>query len=113
MTDSMRRAMDETVRRRNLQTAYNEVHAIIPQTIRKPIDATLVAVAEGDYVTVPLEETAEEGEIPPERMEAYLKELEEKMRDAARHFDFKQATAFRDRLKELKNRALLNAAPAS
>jgi excinuclease ABC subunit B len=112
MTESMRNAMDETLRRRKVQTAYNEAHSIIPQTIRKPIDATLVAVAEGDYVTVPLDET-DATEIPPERMETYLKELEEKMREAARHFDFKQAAAYRDRLQELKNRVVLDAASAS
>jgi excinuclease ABC subunit B len=111
MTDSMRRAMDETRRRRVLQTAYNESHNITPQTIRKPIDATLVAIAEGDYVTVPLEDGGlGEADVPPERVEAYLAELEEKMRDAARRFDFKQAAAFRDRLQELKNRALLGTA---
>ena len=110
MTESMRNAMDETLRRRRIQAAYNETHGIIPQTIRKPIDATLVAVAEGDYVTVPLEEADVDAQVPPERMEAYLKELEEKMREAARHFDFKQAAAYRDRLQELKNRAVLDAA---
>jgi excinuclease ABC subunit B len=110
MTESMRTAMDETLRRRRIQAAYNETHGIIPQTIRKPIDATLVAVAEGDYVTVPLEEADVDAQVPPERMEAYLKELEEKMREAARHFDFKQAAAYRDRLQELKNRAVLDAA---
>jgi excinuclease ABC subunit B len=110
MTESMRNAMDETLRRRRIQAAYNETHGIIPQTIRKPIDATLVAVAEGDYVTVPLEEADVDAQVPPERMEAYLKELEEKMREAARHFDFKQAAAYRDRLQELKNRVVLDAA---
>jgi len=110
ITDSMRRAMEETHRRRNLQTAYNESHNITPQTIRKPIDATLVAVAEGDYVTVPLEGEDLSSDVPPERMEAYLAEIEEKMREAARRFDFKQAAAYRDRLRELKNRALLGTA---
>lgn len=105
--------MGETMRRRKLQNAYNEAHSIVPQTIRKPIDATLVAVAEGDYVTVPLDESGPEDEIPPERLESYLKELEEKMREAARRFDFKQAAAYRDRLKELKNRVILDASPAS
>jgi excinuclease ABC subunit B len=105
VTDSMRRAMEETRRRRSLQTAYNETHNITPQTIRKPIDATLVAVSEADYVTVPLEEEAPTADVPPERLESYLAELEEKMREAARRFDFKQAAAYRDRLRELKSRA--------
>jgi excinuclease ABC subunit B len=107
VTDSMRRAMEETRRRRSLQSAYNETHNITPQTIRKPIDATLVAVSEGDYVTVPLEEEAASADVPPERLESYLAELEEKMREAARRFDFKQAAAYRDRLRELKSRAAL------
>ena len=72
----------------------------------KPIDATLVAVAEGDYVTVPLEPEDETADIPPEQMEKYLAELEERMRDAARKFDFKQAAAFRDRIKELRARSI-------
>src|SRR5258706_9579741 len=55
MTASMRRAIDETTRRRTIQKSYNESHGITPQSIIKPIDMNLVAVAEGDYVTVPLE----------------------------------------------------------
>jgi excinuclease ABC subunit B len=104
VTDSMRRAMEETRRRRSLQSAYNETHNITPQSIRKPIDATLVAVSEGDYVTVPLEEEAADADVPPERLESYLAELEEKMREAARRFDFKQAAGYRDRLRELRSR---------
>ena len=106
MTVSMRRAIDETLRRRAIQEAYNQAHGIVPQSIRKPIDALLVAVAEGDYVTVPLEDTSAD-DIPPEKMESYLNEMEEKMREAARHFDFKQAAAYRDRLQELRNRVVL------
>src|SRR6202012_5465899 len=55
VTDSMRRAMDETNRRRTIQEQYNEQNNITPQSIIKPIDMSLVAVAEGDYVTVPIE----------------------------------------------------------
>jgi len=106
MTDSMRRALGETGRRRTLQRAYNEANNIEPQSIIKPIDAALVAVAEGDYVTVPLEPESEIENIPPEQMEKYLGELEERMREAARKFDFKQAAAFRDRIKDLRTRAV-------
>ena len=70
----------------------------------KPIDADLVAVAEGDYVTIPLEEDSPVESIPPERCDEYLKELEEKMREAARKFDFKQAASYRDKLQELRNK---------
>jgi excinuclease ABC subunit B len=109
ITDSMRRAMDETARRRTLQESYNDANHITPQSIIKPIDMSLVAVAEADYLTVPLEEDVEMEAIPAERMEQYLAELEEKMREAARKFDFKQAAAYRDRLRDLKNRRLADA----
>jgi excinuclease ABC subunit B len=110
ITQSMRRAMDETARRRALQKAYNESHGVIPQSIVKPIDMALVAVAEGDYVTVPLEDDVPEAAVPPEQMEQYLAELEEKMREAARKFDFKQAAILRDRLRDLRSRTLLGQA---
>jgi len=112
MTDSMRRAIEETTRRRTLQRAYNEANGIVPQSIIKPIDINLVAIAEGDYVTVPLEAEEEAiAAVPPEQMDRYLAELEEKMRAAARKFDFKQAAAYRDRIKELKSKAVIGITP--
>jgi excinuclease ABC subunit B len=108
MTDSMRRAIEETTRRRKLQRAYNEANGIVPQSIIKPIDLNLVAIAEGDYVTIPLDTAEDEvGAVPPEQLDQYLSELEAKMRAAAQRFDFKQAAAFRDRIKELKSKLLI------
>ena len=108
MTDSMRRAIQETNRRRTLQRAYNEANGIVPQSIIKPIDMNLVAIAEGDYVTVPLDaEEIDTEAIPPEQVDQYLAEIEAKMRAAAQKFDFKQAAAFRDRIKEIKSKALI------
>jgi excinuclease ABC subunit B len=109
MTDSMKRAIGETNRRRVIQEAYNIANDITPQSIIKPIDADLVAVAEGDYVTIPLELEEDLKEVAPEHVEQYLVELEAKMREAARRFDFKQAAVYRDRLKELKERSLTEA----
>ena len=106
MTQSMRRAIDETNRRRTVQVAYNEANGIVPQSIIKPIDSNLVAIAEGDYVTVPLDMDEDSADVPAERMGEHLLELETKMRDAARRFDFKQAAAYRDRIQNLKNRDL-------
>jgi excinuclease ABC subunit B len=106
MTASMRRAIDETTRRRNLQRTYNEANNITPQSIIKAIDSNLIRIAEADYVTVPLEPEEEVAEIAPEQMEKYLADLEERMREAARKFDFKQAAAFRDRVKELRARSI-------
>jgi excinuclease ABC subunit B len=103
MTESMRRAIRETERRRALQEAYNEANNITPQTIVKPIDMSLVAVAEGDYVTVPLEiESESEAELTSEDRDALIAELELKMREAAKVFEFEKAAQFRDRIKALK-----------
>ena len=108
MTDSMRRALGETQRRRTIQQAYNDANGVIPQSIIKPIDMSLVAVAEGDYVTVGLDAgELLDAAVPPEQMDRHLAELEEKMREAARKFDFKLAVQYRDRLQELKSQAVL------
>jgi excinuclease ABC subunit B len=103
ITASMQRAMRETERRRVIQQAYNVANCITPQTIIKPIDMSLVAVAEADYVTVPLEsETETELELTPEQRDALIAELELKMREAAKAFEFEKAAQFRDRMKALK-----------
>jgi excinuclease ABC subunit B len=102
MTDSMRRALDETGRRRRTQVEYNERNGIVPQSIVKPIDMSLVAVAEGDYVTVPLEEDEEVDNLTPEERARFIAELEEKMREAARKFEFEKAAQLRDRVKALR-----------
>jgi excinuclease ABC subunit B len=105
ITASMDRAMKETERRRKIQIAYNEANHITPQSIIKPIDMSLVAIAEGDYVTVPLEdqsETVPEEQLTEEQRGVLIAELEKKMRDAAKVFDFEKAAQFRDRMKALK-----------
>ncbi|MGA2268340.1 MAG: excinuclease ABC subunit UvrB [Bryobacteraceae bacterium] len=102
MTDSMRKALGETDRRRRAQVEYNERNGIVPQSIIKPIDMSLVAVAEGDYVTVPLEEDEEVENLTPEQLEKFIGEMEERMREAARKFEFEKAAQLRDRVKALK-----------
>jgi excinuclease ABC subunit B len=108
ITESMRRAIEETNRRRSIQMAYNEEHHIVPQSIVKPIDMQLVAVAEADYVTVPLEAEAEEQlPVTAEERARLIAQLEERMREAARKFEFEKAAELRDRIKALKQRELL------
>jgi excinuclease ABC subunit B len=102
MTDSMRKALEETSRRRQVQVEYNERNGIVPQSIVRPIDMSLVAVAEGDYVTVPLETDEEVEGLTPEQRARFIGELEESMRDAARKFEFEKAAQLRDRVKALK-----------
>src|SRR5579872_7395906 len=104
MTDSIRKAIDETNRRRRVQVEYNERNGITPQSIIKPIDMSLVAVAEGDYVTVPVEADEDAEQMTAEQRAKFMTELEERMRDAARKFEFEKAAQLRDRIKELRTR---------
>jgi excinuclease ABC subunit B len=101
MTGSMERAIEETTRRRDKQLAYNMENGITPQSIIRPLDMTLVAVAEGDYVTVSLDVPDAEIESPQQR-DAVIADLEKQMREAAKQFEFEKAAALRDRIKELR-----------
>jgi excinuclease ABC subunit B len=103
MTDSMKRAIDETSRRREVQLRYNEENGITPQSIVKPIDMQLVAIAEGDYVTVPDEKDGDV-DLPPAEREKLIGELERAMREAARKFEFERAAQIRDRIKLLRTK---------
>ncbi|HKE23350.1 MAG TPA: excinuclease ABC subunit UvrB [Bryobacteraceae bacterium] len=102
MTASMKQALDETSRRRQVQMEYNELNNIEPQSIVKPIDMSLVAIADADYVTVPLEADEEVETLTQEQRDRFIAELEEKMREAARKFEFEKAAQLRDRVKALK-----------
>jgi excinuclease ABC subunit B len=101
-TDSMTRAIEETNRRRRTQVEYNERNGITPQSIVKPIDMSLVALAESDYVTVPIEDEEDAAGMTPEQREKFIAELEERMRQAARKFEFERAAQLRDKVKALK-----------
>ena len=109
MTDSMKQALGETNRRRAIQAQYNEANNITPQSILKPIDMSLVRVAEADYVTVAVEEEPEIESLSGEQLDQYVTELEEKMREAARKFEFEKAAQMRDRIKALKGREIVGA----
>jgi excinuclease ABC subunit B len=102
-TDSMRRAIDETNRRRTVQEQYNVDNHITPQSIIKPIDMSLVRIAEGDYVTVPVEPEDPVEEMTPAQREKFIADLEESMRAAAKKFEFEKAAQLRDRIKSLKS----------
>jgi excinuclease ABC subunit B len=102
LTDSMKRALEETGRRRQIQIAYNEANNITPQSILKPIDMSLVAMAEADYVTVSLEPEDSVEEMTLEQRDRFIADLEQKMREAARNFEFEKAAQFRDKIRALK-----------
>ena len=114
ITASMKKAIAETGRRREIQQAYNEANGITPQTIVKPIDMSLVAVAEGDYITVSIEEDEDDTlSLTPEQRDALISELEVKMRNAAKAFEFEKAAKFRDRVKALKTNQVYEDASTS
>ena len=105
LTDSMKQAMGETDRRRRIQTDYNVANGITPQSIIKPIDMSLVRIAESDYVTIPLEPESPESELDPKEKIQLIADLELRMREAARQFEFEKAAQLRDRIKALKSPA--------
>jgi excinuclease ABC subunit B len=105
ITDSMKRALEETERRRAIQEAYNRENGIVPQTIVKPIEATLITASEADYFKMP-SEIEEIEDYSPENLEATLARLEVEMRGAAKRFEFERAAELRDRIKVLREREL-------
>jgi len=106
MTDSMKRAIDETNRRRDIQTRYNLENNITPESIIKPVDMTLVAIAEADYVKLPEPEEQEIITDDPEKLAEMIAKLEAEMRAAAKKFEFERAAELRDKARELRAKVL-------
>jgi len=102
VTDSMKKALDETKRRRELQMAYNEEHGITPQTISKKIPevirATQVAEEEESYVT----KATKGKKLTKAERDQLLASLEIEMKEAAKALDFERAAELRDTIFELK-----------
>ena len=109
MTDSMRRAIDETARRRRVQETYNAEHGITPASIVKNIDNVLSSVYERDYVTIPKAPDEREQFRTQAELDAFIVRLEREMRDAAASLEFERAAALRDRLRRLRNPDLVSA----
>lgn len=105
ITDSMKRALDETDRRRAIQEKFNRENGIVPQTIVKPIEATLITASEADYFKVPTD-VEEIEDYSPANIEATIARLEVEMRGAAKRFEFERAAELRDRIKVLRQREL-------
>lgn len=105
-TGSMKRAIGESRRRRIIQLEYNRTHDITPASIQKRIDDILGSVYEADYVTVPSIAEEEGGYLTVERIDEMIKDLTEKMKEAAGQLEFEEAALLRDRIKELEKREL-------
>ncbi len=114
MTQSMRTAIDETNRRRAKQMAYNAQHDITPQSIVKSVDMRLAAIVEADYVTVPVDDLGLEDITSEDQLRQTIAQLETRMREAAKKFEFERAAQLRDRIRALKQKdlgAMLATAP--
>jgi len=115
ITGSMRRAIDETERRRTKQNAFNKERGITPKTIRKAVADILEGAAPGaatwsrgrakDYAKV-AEEIAEYAALTPAQMARKLKTLEKEMYKYAKDLEFEKAAAVRDKIRELQGRGI-------
>jgi excinuclease ABC subunit B len=106
VTESMRRAIGETERRRGLQADYNREHGITPRTVTKAIQESLIEVCEADYVTVPIAAEGEETYRSAEDVARAVAKLRKEMREAAQALEFERAAELRDRLQHLEAREL-------
>jgi excinuclease ABC subunit B len=101
VTDSMQRAVEVTLRRRQLQMEYNEIHGIVPQTIKKGIrsiiEATKAAEEGAKY-------TADKKGLSKDEQTRLLKRLEKEMQAAAKALEFEQAAYLRDIIIQLKSK---------
>ena len=103
MTDSMKEAIGETNRRRDVQRRYNNMNGITPESIVKPIDMTLARIVDADYVDVPKD--VESNALPEtlDEFNALVASLEKDMREAAAKFEFEKAAKIRDRIRGMKD----------
>ena len=100
ITDSMKNAIDETKRRREIQDAYNKEHGIIPKTVKKDIRAAIEATqAAEEEVVYGIKETDDIDEL-----KANVAKLTEEMMEAAKNLQFERAAELRDKLKELEEK---------
>ncbi len=105
ITRSMKKALDETERRRKLQAAYNKKMKITPETIKSSIKDILGSIYESDYYTVAA--VAEETAVYDLNEDA-VKNLEKEMKEAAKKLDFEHAAELRDKVKRIRERILFS-----
>jgi excinuclease ABC subunit B len=102
ITGSMKRAIDETERRREIQGRFNVENGITPTTIIKPVDSTLLQMAQLDYYELPeVSEEMARYESTAD-LEQEIGKLRQKMKEAAEKFEFEKAAAYRDQVKRLQ-----------
>ncbi|MGX9989936.1 excinuclease ABC subunit UvrB [Rhizobium sp. Z1P35] len=107
VTGSMKRAMEETSRRREKQMIYNQEHGITPESVKARISDILDSVYERDHVRADISGVsgkgfADGGNLVGNNLQTHLNALEKSMRDAAADLDFEKAARLRDEIKRLK-----------
>ncbi len=102
VTDSMKKAIDETARRRKTQAEYNERHGIVPESIVKALDSPLVRMSDLDYLE-PASAARRRMMVAEKPLAEEIAALEKEMRAAAKDLEFETAAHLRDRLKELRS----------
>ncbi len=103
ITKSMQKAFDEMDRRRDIQTEYNETHQIIPKSIKKSVQESLINYEK--LATVPLE--LEEEPLLRKDFPRLIEKLEKEMYSAARNLEFEKAAELRDRIKKIREKDLM------
>ncbi len=106
VTRSMQEAIDETNRRRQIQSEYNSKNNITPRSIRKNIDEVLTSVYERDYFDYTRISEEKDIYLSPQKRRERMEQLEKDMKEAANNLAFEKAAEFRDELKKLKKREL-------
>lgn len=106
MTDSMKNAIDETNRRREIQMAHNKKYGIVPKTIKKPIENNLLSLVESyrNLEDIVAEEMVDMG-IDKKSLPKLIDKLEKDMHKSAKLLDFERAAEIRDQLKKLREMA--------
>jgi excinuclease ABC subunit B len=107
MTDSMKQAIDETNRRREVQVAYNEEHGITPTSIIRGLDMSLAQILKAEYADLTDQDAAMPEFKSQLELDAYVASLESDMREAARKFEFEKAAKLRDLVKDLRTKEFL------
>ncbi len=102
MTGSMRAAMSETRRRRDIQTEYNTKNNIVPRSIEKNITDVLGSIYESDYLRISDDEQEDLADIPPNKIPGAVAKLSRDMKAAAKKLEFEKAAEFRNRIKKLQ-----------
>jgi excinuclease ABC subunit B len=107
MTDSIRRALDETERRRTVQRAHNEEHGITPTSISRSLDMSLVHILKAEYADLTSQDDALPEFETQQELDTYIGKLESDMREAAKKFEFEKAAKLRDTIKDLRTKEFL------